>query len=86
MYSILKNNYGAIYTSDYVFDEAVTLAMVRTKNKKFSIDIGNYILESKMIKLIYTTIDDFKIAWNLFLNFKNKQLSFTKKMPESPVL
>ncbi len=77
MYSILKNDYGAIYTSDYVFDEAITLALRRTKNMKISIDIGNYILKSKKIKLIFTTIDDFKNAWNFFLNYKNKQLSFT---------
>ena len=44
---------------------------------KISIDIGNYILKSKKIKLIFTTIDDFKNAWNFFLNYKNKQLSFT---------
>ncbi|MHA1266054.1 MAG: type II toxin-antitoxin system VapC family toxin [Candidatus Helarchaeota archaeon] len=77
MHSLLKGEYGSIYTSDYVFDEATTLALVRTQKKRLSIDIGNYILKSKKIALIFTTIDDFFIAWNLFLKYKDKQLSFT---------
>jgi len=31
MYPILKNNYGTIYTSDYVFDETITLALIFPK-------------------------------------------------------
>ncbi|MHA1650810.1 MAG: type II toxin-antitoxin system VapC family toxin [Candidatus Helarchaeota archaeon] len=77
MNSLLRSEYGAIYTSDYVFDEATTLALVRTQNKRLSIDIGNYILKSKKIRLIFTTIDDFNMAWKLFLKYKDRQLSFT---------
>lgn len=28
----LKGKYGQIYTSDYIYDEALTLALIRTNN------------------------------------------------------
>jgi uncharacterized protein len=77
MKSILLNEYGAIYTSDYVFDEAITIAYIRTQDKKFSIDLGHFILKSKKIKFIFTTIEDFNASWDLFLKYKDKRLSFT---------
>lgn len=77
MKSILKNEYGAVYTSDYVFNETVTIAYIRTQDKKFSIDLGNYILKSKIIRLIFATIEDFNTSWDLFLKYKDKKLSFT---------
>ena len=77
MKSILLNDYGAIYTSDYVFDEAVTIAYIRTQDKKFPIDLGNYILKSKKIRFIFTTTEDFNAGWDFFLKYKDKKLSFT---------
>jgi len=77
MKSILTNEYGKIFTSDYVFDEAVTLALVRTKNIDFALDIADYILKSKKINLIFTIPDDFYKAWELFLKYKDKKMSFT---------
>ena len=40
MKKALLGEYGTIYTSDYVFDEAVTVALARTKNVDFAKDIG----------------------------------------------
>jgi len=77
MKSILVNEYGKIYTSDYVFDEAVTLALVRTKNRNFAIDIADYILKSKKINLVFTMPEDFYKAWEIFLKNKDKNMSFT---------
>jgi len=77
MTSILKSEYGACFTSDYVFDEAVTLALVRTKRKELAVDVGSYILKSKSIIKLFTTDDDFYEAWKLFLKFSDKKLSFT---------
>jgi len=76
MKSILKTKYGACYTSDYVFDEAVTITLVRTKKMELAVDVGNYILKSKSIIKLFTSMDDFYEAWNLFLKYKDKKLSF----------
>ena len=59
MESILKNNYGLIYTSDYVFNEAVTVALFRTKNFEIAKDMGDFILKSDRNTLVRTTIEDF---------------------------
>ncbi|MGQ4833794.1 MAG: type II toxin-antitoxin system VapC family toxin [Candidatus Asgardarchaeia archaeon] len=74
---ILLKKFGTAYTSDYVFDEAVTVALIRTKNYSFAEDIGNYILLSKVIRLIYVDEDIFTIAWNLFKRLSSKRMSFT---------
>jgi len=43
----LKGEYGTMYTSDYIFDEAVTVALVRTRRPEIAIDIGNFIISSR---------------------------------------
>jgi len=77
MKKILSGDFGIAYTSDYVFDEAVTVALIRTKNYFFAEDIGNYILSSRIIKMIYVDADIFITAWNLFKRLSNKKMSFT---------
>ncbi len=77
MRRFLKNEFGEIYTSVLVFNELVTLALVRIKRPDFAINLGNYILKSKRIKLISLTDDDFKNSWEIFQKYKEKRLSFT---------
>ncbi|MBD3196743.1 MAG: PIN domain-containing protein [Candidatus Lokiarchaeota archaeon] len=77
MKRFLKNEFGEIYTSTYIFDEVVTLALVRLKNIDFAKDIGKYILSSPRIHLIEITIIDFENSWKLFKKFSNNRLSFT---------
>ena len=60
-----------------MFNELVTLALVRIKLPDFAINLGNYILKSRRIKLISLTDDDFKNSWELFQKYKEKRLSFT---------
>jgi predicted nucleic acid-binding protein len=59
MRRFLKNEFGQIYTSTFVFDELVTLALVRIKRADFAKDIGSYILESTKINMVGFTEDDF---------------------------
>jgi len=73
----LKGDYGAIYTSDYVFDEAVTVALVRTGKPDIAIDIGNFILSSKRLRIIHVNKTIFEEAWNVFIRYSEKKLSFT---------
>lgn len=77
MKKFLKNEFGQIYTSTFVFDELVTLALVKIKRPDFAKNIGEYILKSSKINLIYFTDEDFEKSWELFQKFIEKRLSFT---------
>jgi len=72
----LKGEFGRIYTSDYVIDEAVTTALVRTRRQELAVDIGKYILESPRIIKLWTTKEIFEDAWKKFQTLKDKPLSF----------
>jgi uncharacterized protein len=77
MMTALKGNWGSIYTSDYIIDEAITTALARTKRHDFAVDMGTYILDSP--RFIKITVDNeiFNAAWSKFKTFKDKGLSFT---------
>ena len=77
MKQILLGEFGESFTSDYVFDEAVTVALVRTKNIELAKDMGDYILSSKRIKMIFVDGIIFRDAWVLFRRFSEKKMSFT---------
>lgn len=77
MRRFLKNEFGEIYTSTLVFNELVTLALIRIKRPDFAINLGNYLLNSRWIKIISFTDDDFKNSWQTFQKYKEKRLSFT---------
>jgi hypothetical protein len=72
----LKADYGRIYTSDYIIDEAVTTALVRTRRHDLATDIGKYIIESPRITKLWTTKEIFELAWQKFKILKDKPLSF----------
>jgi hypothetical protein len=72
----LKADYGRIYTSDYIIDEAVTTALVRTRRHDLATDIGKYIIESPRITKLWTTKEIFDLAWQKFKILKDKPLSF----------
>ena len=73
----LKGEFGRVYTSDYVIDEAVTTALVRTRRHDLAVDIGKYIIESPRITKLWTAEDAFDVSWQKFRTFKDKPLSFT---------
>jgi len=73
----LRGDYGTMYTSDYIFDEAVTVALVRTGKPKIAIDIGNFILSSRRLRIVYVNKTIFKEAWSIFTKYFEKKLSFT---------
>jgi predicted nucleic acid-binding protein len=76
MMPALQGEYGKLYVSDYIFDEAVTLAYVRTGSKKFAYDIGKF-AKAKPINFRFIEPIDFDKAWELYLRYENKHLSFT---------
>jgi len=73
----LKSDFGRIFTSDYVVDEAITTALVRTKKHDLAIDLGAYIITSPRITKIWIDEESFGKAWKKFITLKDKPLSFT---------
>jgi predicted nucleic acid-binding protein len=72
----LQGDYGKLFVSDYIFDEAVTLAYVRTGSKKLAYDIGKF-AKAKPINFRFIEPIDFDKAWELFVQYEDKHLSFT---------
>jgi len=77
MKECLSGRFGSIIVSNFVFDETVTLTLVRTHNKNLVEDIGNYILNSPRIKLLHLSEPEFLATWELFLRYFENGLSFT---------
>ena len=73
----LFGKYGQVFTSDYIFDEVITLLIMRTKNHKLVYEYGNSILMSDIIDIIKVNNDIFDCAWKRFGMFKDKLMSFT---------
>ncbi|MEM3714791.1 MAG: hypothetical protein QXF82_07585 [Nitrososphaeria archaeon] len=44
----LRGEYGVLYTSDYIFDETVTLTRIRTRSIKAALLVGGSILGSRV--------------------------------------
>ncbi len=76
MMPALQGEYGKLFVSDYIFDEAITLAYNRTGNKKFAHDIG-WFAKAKPINFRFVEPVDFDKAWELYLQYEDKHLSFT---------
>ena len=72
----LKGKYGQIYTSDYVYDEALTLALTRTNNIAVAIDIAEVIL-SPRIKMVFIDAQLLERSTKTFKQYSGKNLSFT---------
>jgi predicted nucleic acid-binding protein len=77
MKQALKGDFGRIFTSDYIIDEAITTALVRTKRLDLAHDLGRFIIESPRITKLWVGEDVFQLAWKKFSIFKDKPLSFT---------
>lgn len=77
MRKALSGDLGTIWVSDYIFDEAVTLALTRSRRPEIAQDLGNYILGSRKIRLAFLSPQEFREAWKLFCQFLDRGFSFT---------
>ncbi len=68
----VEGDYGELFASDYVFDEAVTVTFVKTGLKK-AVELGEYLLKSE-VTLLEVDRDVFDVAWE---KFKSAEMSFT---------
>lgn len=69
---IISGKHGKAFASDYVFDESVTVCLIRTKSLETAKKLGEYMLKSE-ISLLKVTETIFRTAWQLF----SPKLSFT---------
>jgi predicted nucleic acid-binding protein len=72
----LKGKYGQIYTSDYVYDEALTLALTRTNNIAVAMDIAE-VIKSPRIKMVLVDSQLLEISTKTFRQYSDRNLSFT---------
>lgn len=72
----LKGKFGQLYTSDYIYDEALTLAINRTKNISVAMDISEVIL-SPRIKMVFVDAGLFERSTGIFKKYSGRNLDFT---------
>jgi predicted nucleic acid-binding protein len=72
----LKGKYGQIYTSDYIYDEALTLALARTNSISVAMDISDVIL-SPRIKMVFVDAGLIDKSRETFKKYSGRNLSFT---------
>jgi|Deesub1362A_J573_1020465.scaffolds.fasta_scaffold00059_67 hypothetical protein len=76
---IMGGKYGRAYTSDYIFDEAVTFSLLKTKDVKKALDVGKLILGDgnlpRFTDILFVDRGVFNKAWEIFLKYG--RLSFT---------
>ncbi len=77
MMRALKSDFDRIYTSDYLIDEAITTALIRTRRQDLATDLGKYVIESPRIIKLWVEKDTFEKAWKKFNTLKDKSLCFT---------
>lgn len=67
---------GRLVTSNFVFDETVTLCRTRLGHA-IAVRVGTVLLDPQVVALIRLTADEEEKAWELFLARPDKAYSFT---------
>ncbi|MEK6988171.1 MAG: PIN domain-containing protein [Candidatus Thermoplasmatota archaeon] len=78
--AVRRGRFGLAVTTDFVFDEAVTLALMRTGSHRFALRVGEFLLPPEGPRLFQLEpVDDraFAEAWQLFRTYRERRLSFT---------
>ena len=75
MKEIVEGEHGSAITSEYVFDETVTVVLVRSKSLESAVKTGDLIKES--IPVLDVGNNVFEASWKRFRNQKNTKFSFT---------
>ncbi len=72
----LRKFAGRLVTSNYVFDETVTLARYRL-GPDVAVEIGQTLQDPAVVDLVQVTVEDQRRAWELFEARRDKDYSFT---------
>ena len=73
---ILDRPPGRLVTSNYVFDETVTLTQARLGHRR-AVTVGRTLLDLAVVELLSITPIDERAAWALFEKRPDKAYSFT---------
>ncbi|MBI5205626.1 MAG: PIN domain-containing protein [Nitrospirae bacterium] len=72
----LRNNKIPILTTNFVFDETVTLLRSRL-GWSVAKDFGERLKKSGFVSIIAVKYEDEEKAWEIFLKYKDKDFSYT---------
>ena len=76
---ILRGEHGATHTTDFVFAEAVTVALARTRRHSAAVGVGEFALRAgdgrRLFPMHYVTPDELRGAWEEFRRYRDKGLS-----------
>lgn len=75
MEEIISGKHGNAITSEYIFDETVTVVLVRSKSLESAVKAGNLIKAS--IPVLGVDSNIFEASWNRFRNQNDTRFSFT---------
>ncbi len=73
--NIVKQKFGSLYMTDYIFNETITVSLIRMKDLKRTTRIGNNLL--KALEVIRVDEDMFLEAWKIFQSQKGTRFGFT---------
>jgi predicted nucleic acid-binding protein len=65
-----------LVTTSYVFDEVVTFLNSRSLHAK-AVEVGNRLLQSPSVNLVYVDEELFKVGWEYFKQYQDKVYSLT---------
>ena len=72
---ISKGKYGTPIITDYIFDEVVTVMLIKTKNLMKVVELGETLLKATV--LFRVDEDSFNLAWRVFKEQRKPKFSFT---------
>ncbi len=75
--TLLKDSSIKFYFTDYIFDEIITMLKTRKVQPESVESIGETMLRSDLWHLLKITEGDFKQAWKMTKQYKDKEWSFT---------
>lgn len=79
---IIKNKYGAAFSSDMVFDETMTYILYKTGDIKKAIKVRDFILGDeekdipRFIQILFADRDILDRGWDTFVKYADRKLSF----------
>ncbi len=73
---LYKSNKKPLITSNFIFDETVTLLMSRL-GFDIVVKFGESLKKSSIVNITKITDEDEQYAWKIFLKYKNSGFSYT---------
>ena len=74
--SFLKSNSLPLITTNFIFDEAITLMRSRM-GWQVAVDFGKKLLSGGVVTIAEVRKEDEERAWEIFLRFKDQDFSYT---------